>query len=210
MNRFWLATSVVALIILACFGLAMWWGHPMFTDPVPYLGNAGPGAMILSCLLLASDVLLPVPSSIIMIANGTMFGLGMGTMASMLGGLMAVFVGWGLGRWGSERIKRWTGSASMEQAKKFMDRWGYLAILLSRPIPVLAETIVIMAGSLRMSPWRVGLYSAAGLIAPSILYAYAGSEAADAPQAWQSFMWVVGIAVLAWIAARIFQQKVQP
>jgi uncharacterized membrane protein YdjX (TVP38/TMEM64 family) len=202
-------SALIALFILTCFGLATWWGHPVFTDPIPYLGKAGPGAMFLSCLLLASDVLLPVPSSIIMIANGTMFGLGMGTMASMMGGLMAVFVGWGLGRWGSDHIQRWTGAASMEQAKCFMDRWGFLAILLSRPIPVLAETIVIMAGSLSLSPWRVGLYSAAGLIAPSLLYAYAGSRAAEAPQAWQSFAWVMGIATLAWVAARIFQKKVQ-
>jgi uncharacterized membrane protein YdjX (TVP38/TMEM64 family) len=192
----------IAAMVLVLFGLAVWWGHPLFTDPLPYIGKPGPAAMVVSCLLLAGDVVLPVPSSMVMIANGAMFGTMTGTLVSLAGGVLAAYTGWILGRWGSRWMTRFAGESSMTRAKQFMDRWGFLAILLSRPIPVLAETIAIMAGSLRMSPLRVGIYSAAGLLAPCLVYAYAGSRASNAPTAWQTMVWVVGVAGLVWLVTR--------
>jgi uncharacterized membrane protein YdjX (TVP38/TMEM64 family) len=202
MSRFWLIFLSIAVMVLLLFGLAIWWGHPIFTDPLPYIGSSGPAAMIISCLLLAGDVVLPVPSSIVMIANGAMFGTMIGTLVSLTGGVLAAYTGWFLGRWGSRWVTKYAGESSMMRAKQFMDRWGFLAILLSRPIPVLAETIAIMTGSLNLSPMHVGLYSAAGLIAPCLIYAYAGSRASDAPSTWQTLLWVVGVAGLMWLVTR--------
>lgn len=90
--------------------------------------------------LLAADVFLPVPSSIV----GTMLGarLGFGP------GLAAAFLGLMAGQSAAYLVSRLVlGKRSMELPQAP----ALTALFLSRPVPVLAEAVVLSAGAARMS-----------------------------------------------------------
>lgn len=207
MRKLLLVFLGMILLILACFGLASLFDIPWLRDPLQGLQDRPGLAFSLSTALLAADVLLPVPSSLIMIGNGSVFGTMPGSLVSLVGGLAASLTGWSMGRLGSRHLHRFVGDEGMERAQAFLLRWGDLAIILSRPIPVLAEAVAILSGSMRVSPLRLTAFSALGLYPPCLLYAFAGSRAGAAPESWQALLWVLGVALLTWVAGRWFYPK---
>src|SRR5215211_6626130 len=60
--------------------------------------------LILACLLLlfllVVDVVLPVPSNLVMIAHGALFGVAIGTFLSLVGSIGAALVGFAIGQRG--------------------------------------------------------------------------------------------------------------
>ena len=102
-------------------------------DRALYFALAGAG-------LLAADVLLPIPSSIV----GTMLGarLGFGP------GFGAAFVGLMAGQSAAYLVSR----QLLRQRRVALPDAPALAVLfLSRPVPVLAEAVVLSAGAARVS-----------------------------------------------------------
>jgi len=67
----WFVVAAVAICatLLALFGLAHALDAPVLSDESPDLGRAGAGAAAAGFALLAGDVVLPVPSSAVMVAN---------------------------------------------------------------------------------------------------------------------------------------------
>ncbi len=78
--------------------------------------------------LLIADVLLPVPSSIVMIAHGALFGVVYGTLLSLIGGTGATLVGFALGRRGGPLLARVVSREERTRADCLLRRWGALAI----------------------------------------------------------------------------------
>jgi uncharacterized membrane protein YdjX (TVP38/TMEM64 family) len=96
--------------------------------------------------LLALDVFLPVPSSIVATGAGVILGFAEGT-AIVWGGMMAgCLIGYGTGI-GAAATARWiVGRDNLVRAEALMRRYGELALVLCRPVPVLAEASVVFAG----------------------------------------------------------------
>jgi uncharacterized membrane protein YdjX (TVP38/TMEM64 family) len=160
---------------LALFGLAEALGVPLLTDPMPTLRAAGPLAGVIGVALLVADVALPVPSSVIMIAHGALFGVWTGSILSLLGSVGCSLVGFGIGRAGREKVRRFVTDAEYARASRLFDRWGMAAIVASRPVPVLAEVMSIMAGTApTLSWWRITVSSIVGSLPMVIAYAVAG------------------------------------
>ena len=96
--------------------------------------------------LLALDVFLPVPSSIVSTAAGVLLGFGAGA-AVVWGGMMAGCVlGYAVGARGSSVARRFIGEDGIARAAGLVKRYGDLTIVLCRPVPVLAEASVVFAG----------------------------------------------------------------
>jgi uncharacterized membrane protein YdjX (TVP38/TMEM64 family) len=93
----------------------------------------------LGALLLAADVLLPVPSSAVGLMLGARLGLVFGFACCFLGLLLGHTVGYGLGRLAPRRWAPSTPSAP-----------SMLGVFLSRPVPMLAEALAVSAGATRM------------------------------------------------------------
>jgi uncharacterized membrane protein YdjX (TVP38/TMEM64 family) len=174
---------VVAVLVggaLLLFGIAEWAAVPLLTDPLPAMRGAGVAAALLGVGLLIVDVLLPVPSSVVMVAHGALFGLVPGAALSLLGGVSATLVGFALGRRGRGVVERVTTPAQRAQADRLLTRWGPWAVVSTRAVPVLAETVAILAGT---SPMRLSVLvcaGAAGTSVPALLYAAAGASATTA------------------------------
>ncbi len=125
---------------------------------------------VLSFLILASDILLPVPSSIIMFINGYVLGVVYGALISLAALMVGSIIGYYLGKFSFIGL----GKKKNQSAVALMESYGLLAIVISRGLPVLAETISIVCGYNQMNFRRYLLYSFIGYIPICFLYSFFG------------------------------------
>lgn len=208
MKRYWLVVVGVMVVFLIMFILFEKVVQiPLLQDPSNVMQAGTIGAAFLGVGLLVVDVFLPVPSSIVMILHGALFGVVVGTLLSVIGGLGASLVGFWLGRQGETLLSRWITEEEAYQANQLLKRWGWLAIIVTRPIPILAETVAIMAGASTIS-WRLmALAGLAGAIPAGMLYAITGATALNLDNFLLTFGFVMLMAGLFWLIGRSVQTK---
>jgi uncharacterized membrane protein YdjX (TVP38/TMEM64 family) len=202
MKRYWLLTGVMMASFLALFGLAEWLHVPLLTNPDPWLAKGGWIAAALGVGLLVVDVLLPVPSSLVMIAHGALFGVVGGTILSLVGAVGAALFGFAIGRRGGPLLDRMVPADERRRADSLLQDWGDLAIIVSRPVPILAETLSILAGASPMSWGRMVLATLAGSVPAALIYALAGATARSLDNVALIFGLVIGVAGLFWLVGR--------
>jgi len=104
--------------------------------------------------VLATDVFLPVPSSMVSTYGGGVLGTWPAAMASWLGMTIGSVFGFGLARlFGRGFAIRLAGERDFDQMADVTARFGPTAILLTRALPILAEACVLLMGATRLS-WR--------------------------------------------------------
>jgi membrane protein DedA with SNARE-associated domain len=107
-----------------------------------WLSNAGDGALAFGATgaaILASDTLLPVPSSLV----GALLGARLGALSGGLWAFAGLVAG-SLVAFATGRVLRPRLSTDLDGAP------ALLALLASRPVPVLAEAMAIACGTSRM------------------------------------------------------------
>jgi uncharacterized membrane protein YdjX (TVP38/TMEM64 family) len=112
--------------------------------------------------LLTLDVVLPIPASIMIALLGGRLGFWPGWLCAWLGLTAGNLIGYGIGR-------LWPQKA----APDLPESPTLLLLILSRPVPILAEALAIAAGATRTHMWRMIAACAAGNAV------YAGVLAAD-------------------------------
>ena len=136
MRFVWLACGVLALILIPFF---LW--EDAFNGMASRLMAEHRGAWWISPAiagLLAADVFLPVPSSILSTASGVLLGFVFGGLTNIAGMTAGCWLGYRAGR-----MARRQADASMT---KLWTRYGEWTLLLTRAVPVLAEASVLFAG----------------------------------------------------------------
>lgn len=199
MRTHWILAGLLAAIFLGLFAAAKALGLPLLTDPGPWLSKGGALAAAVGFLLLVGDVLLPVPTSLVMIAHGALFGVLWGTLLSLAGAMGASAFGFALGRRGGRLMERVASSEERRRADALFDRWGDIAVVASRPVPVLAETLAVVAGTTRLSWRRFLLASLGGSVPAALLYALTGATAATLDNTLLVFGLVILVAGLFWL-----------
>ncbi len=167
--------GVVLVLILGPFVV---WEEPITRWTEGFLASE-PGrwstALVIAALL-AGDVLLPVPSSLVSTAAGVRLGLVGGTLVSWIGMSAGCLVGYWLGqRIGRPAAARFVGRASLDQVAAAVDRSGPWALAVFRAVPVLAEASVLFAGLARISMARFLLVTGLANLGISLAYAWVGS-----------------------------------
>lgn len=139
----------------------------------PNVPPAGRFALVVAAL--AADVLLPVPASAISTWAGGVLGLWRGTLASTVGMTLGATIGFGLARaFGRGVARRLSGERDLEQTAELADRYGPLAVIVTRPLPILAEACVLLLGTTRLSWPRFLVAAVASNLAVSFVYAACG------------------------------------
>jgi uncharacterized membrane protein YdjX (TVP38/TMEM64 family) len=110
--------------------------------------SAGLAALAIAGLL-ALDVFLPVPSSIVSTAAGVLLGLWPGATVVWIGMMAGCLVGYFVGAQSAPLARRLVGADGLARAAGLANRQGVWAVVLCRPIPVLAEATVVFAGLVR-------------------------------------------------------------
>lgn len=175
---------------------------PLLTDPAPWMSRGGVLAAIIGVGLLIADVVLPVPSSLVMILHGALFGVWVGTLLSLAGSVGAALFGFALGRRGGPLLARVVSAEERARADRLIKRWGALAILVTRPVPIMAETVAIMAGASPLGWGRTAVAAFAGSLPAALLYALTGAAAASLRTEVLIFALVILIASFFWLVAR--------
>jgi uncharacterized membrane protein YdjX (TVP38/TMEM64 family) len=202
LRRYWLVTLALLAAFLIVFGVIEWRGVQVLQDPSSLLNRGGPPAAALSFALSISDVFLPIPSSVIMIANGALFGVVRGTALSLAGTLGATAVAFFIGRRSTRLLQRLVSPAEKTRADALLARWGALAIVVTRPIPLLAETTAILAGSSPLSWPRLITATVAGAFPSCLLYALTGAQTRTFASGALMFTIVLAIAGLFYFLGR--------
>jgi uncharacterized membrane protein YdjX (TVP38/TMEM64 family) len=202
MKRYALLAGAIGAVILATFFAAQALGWDLLEDPRPMLARLGPAAPLVSFTLLASDVLLPVPSSVLMMGNGALFGFAAGSLISTAGSLASAWLGFGIGRRSTGLVARLCTDAERRAMERLIERWGPFAVALTRPVPIAAETCTLIAGTTAMS-WRaLTLATLAGTVPPAAVYAYAGAYARDVSGVYVFVAVMAAAGLLYWVGRR--------
>jgi uncharacterized membrane protein YdjX (TVP38/TMEM64 family) len=148
--------------------------------------------------LLAADVLLPVPSSLVSTASGALFGFAGGAFVSWAGMMLGCVVGWALGRSvGRAGLRRYLGEDELARAERIGERFGSAALVVSRPVPVLAEASVLFAGACGVPFWRTMALSALANAGISLAYAAVGAFSARIDSFLLAFAGAMGLPAIA-------------
>ena len=130
-----------------------------------YPGLAGLMAVESACVPLPSEVILPFAGYLVsqgamnlyLVATVGAFGCNLGSAAA-----------YELGRWGGRRaVERWgrfvlLTREDLDRADWFFDRFGSIAVLIARILPVIRTFIALPAGIARMPRTRFHVYTFVG------------------------------------------------
>jgi uncharacterized membrane protein YdjX (TVP38/TMEM64 family) len=130
--------------------------------------------------VLASDLILPVPSSVVMTLSGTLLGPMYGGLSAFAGAMASALLGFAICRvFGRAAFARVAGADESNRVQRFLDRYGAWAIVLSRSVPMLTEVVSCLAGLGGMGLGRFAALSAAGTLPLCFVYAWAGAQGGD-------------------------------
>lgn len=203
MKRYLLTAGAVVAFMTVLFLAVEALGVPLLTDPAPWMKGGGALAACVGVGLLVADVLLPVPSSLVMVAHGALFGVVGGTLLSLAGSMGAALGGCWIGRRGGRLLERVVKPGEAARADYLLRRWGALAIIVTRPVPLLAETVALLAGAAKMSWGRVASAALVGSLPPALLYALTGAAVANLQSTALMFVLVILVAGSFWMLGRL-------
>jgi uncharacterized membrane protein YdjX (TVP38/TMEM64 family) len=194
-----LSTGVLAIILVPFF----LFGEQIETWTESFLESASDQstwvALVLGSLL-ATDILVPVPSSLTSTAAGFFLGLAGGTATSLAGMTVSCVVGYWLGaRFGRPVANRLVGEQELARLEKLSQRFGDWVIVVTRPVPVLAEASALFAGISGMPMRQFLLLSTLSNLGISAVYAAVGAFSATV----NSFLFAFGGSILVPLVAMI-------
>lgn len=104
--------------------------------------------------LLGSDILLPIPSSLVSTWAGGHLPVWGACLASWTGMNLGAALGFALARrWGAVVAQRFVAPSDLLRMEKFGERQAVWILVVTRALPILAEAAVVWLGTHRVS-WR--------------------------------------------------------
>jgi len=180
MRLIWIFLSLATLMLIPFLiwgeGFEQWW-------TLEKLGEFGQWAWAAGLALLVFDVLLPVPSTVMMSALGYLYGFWLGGLLAAIGGILSGLLGYGLCRLLGERAVLFLlGRRGLEQGREWFGRFGTWLIAVSRWLPLLGEVTACLAGLTRMPLGRFITALACGCIPMGFSFAFIGHMGSEKPQ----------------------------
>lgn len=143
--------------------------------------------------LLSIDIVAPVPSSILSTAGGYFLGFIGGTFISLIGMTISCLIGYWIGdKFGRPAAERFADSKEISRFESLQKKYGDWIIIISRSVPVLAETSVLFAGMGHMKFNRFMLMAIISNLGISVVYAAVGAYSAHI----NSFLFAFAAAIL--------------
>jgi uncharacterized membrane protein YdjX (TVP38/TMEM64 family) len=201
-----LATLLLAFIIvpLLLFGVAIegWAERQLLRE------QAAAMSAVVGVALLASDVILPIPSSLIGTALGAILGAPLGMLAGTVGLTAACVIGYALGALARPGVvEPLVAARDRQMLETWLSRYGVAVLILCRAVPVLAEASVIVAGAMRMPPLPALVATTLANVGISAVYAVVGSFANDAQTLLAAFLAAIAIPAGVLFAAHVARRS---
>jgi len=206
-------TLIVSVLLLLAGTIIPWmvWGEALeaaFSVPGAraWMAGYGAGAGVAGMGLLVADILLPIPSTLVMSALGLAYGPLVGGLYAAAGSALSGIIAYGLSRWlGRPLALRLAGEADLSEGERFFADGGAWLVACSRCLPILPEAVACLAGLNRM-PFRTFLLAVlCGSLPMGFVFAAIGALGQDEP-AWALALSVV-VPALLWLAARRWMRR---
>ena len=205
-NKYWIIVCAIIIVFLIVFILAETFHIPVLTD-ISILSNPTFFTALIGIGLLTIDVILPIPSSLVMVANGALFGFVTGSILSLIGNIFGFVFAYWIGARSSSLIHKFLSPKEFYRGNRILQRWGIPALILTRPLPILAETTAIMSGISKL-PFIKSLTAVMiGSLPICLLYAWAGSQSKDFNFTIVIFIILICFSVIAWKIDRLWRYK---
>ncbi len=214
MKRFLIIAVALVAFYSSLFMIAehQGWTEPQFMEARFQDIQAAPHGRGLAAAavvgLLWIDLLLPVPSSLVMILSGKILGVAAGTAAAGLGAMLTAVTGFLVCRWGRAHwFRRLVKPADQQAMGAWLEKYGIFAIIISRPVPMMTEVISCLAGlsQMRFAPF-VGA-SALGTLPVCLVYAYCGAHS-SLSNPWPAVVVALLLPAAGWLVARRIRRSV--
>jgi uncharacterized membrane protein YdjX (TVP38/TMEM64 family) len=198
-----LIASVAAAIILSKLLIENVMGFSIEGLATAWLSRAGTGTAIAVVALLAADLFLPIPSSIVMVLSGAAFGVFWGGLLSLVGSVGGEWLGFELVRqYGRSASARIVGDEEIERLSRVFARHGAAAVAVTRALPVVMETMSVVAGLSTMNRRTFLLASFIGTGPIVFVYAWAGAVSRQTGNALPAVIMLMAVAAFGWILYR--------
>jgi uncharacterized membrane protein YdjX (TVP38/TMEM64 family) len=171
-----LITAVAVAVIASKLLIENVMGVDLEGAAAAWVANAGTGSALMVVALLGIDLFLPVPSSFVMILSGAAFGVLWGSLLSLVGSVGGEWLGFELvRRYGRGVSGRLVGDVEIRRLERLFARHGAAAVVITRALPVVMETMSVVAGLSAMRRSTFLFASVAGTAPIVVIYAYAGA-----------------------------------
>ena len=192
--------SVLVLVTWLIWGGA-WEERFTLAGAVSWIEGAGSWAWAAGIGLLAADLFVPVPGTVVMSALGWVYGSAAGGLFASAGLVTGGLCGYGLGRLiGEKAARKLLGDADFERGRSLFTRGGGWMIALSRALPILPEALSCTAGLVRMPFGRFVISLVCGSVPTGFLFAWIGAVGHATP-GWALAFSIV-VPALLWMLAR--------
>ena len=144
---FWMIALALAVPTIP-FLLLGWWLEPAIESLVSSTASMQPWQSASVIILgLAIDIFLPTPSSVLLTFAGQSLGMWQGTLAGWLGLNLSAAIGfWTSRKFGPRVIARFSSNGAVEDVQQ-LNQWSvWWTLIACRPLPILAEASVLLAG----------------------------------------------------------------
>ena len=168
----------------------------------PWIG----GAIVVG--LLAGDVVLPVPSSLVSAFAGAAYSWAAGAAIIWIGMVLGCLAAYGLGASAGRFLALpVVGEAELARARRLFADAGPAMLIVARAVPVLAEASALAAGAARMP--LVPFLAATGVANAGVAVAYAatGAAAASSGSFLIVFLGLAAVPAIGWAVWRLLRHR---
>lgn len=181
--RSWAAWAILAGSLLALILVPFFVFEESINARIAVLLHSGlprGAAAAAIVVLLMLDVFLPVPSSVVSTAAGSLLGFAAGSAACTTGMTAGCLLGWLCGRrFGLPLVRRMVRARDVEEVAAAFRRGAPWALATMRTVPVLAEASALVAGVSRVPLGQYLLITTLANAGISAVYCAAGARALD-------------------------------
>ncbi|HUK34747.1 MAG TPA: VTT domain-containing protein [Vicinamibacterales bacterium] len=195
--------SVAAAIILSKLLIENVMGLSIEAIATAWLSRPGAGTAITVVALLAADLFLPIPSSIVMVLSGAAFGVIWGALLALVGSVGGEWLGFELVRYYGRRAStRIVGDDEIDRLSRVFAQHGAAAVAVTRALPVVMETMSVVAGLSTMQRRTFLLASLIGTGPIVFVYAWAGAVSRQTGNALPAAIMLIAVAAFGWVLYR--------
>ena len=147
-----------------------------FINPIYSLGILG---ILLFILIMGiQGLLVPIPSEIVLLAAGMIWGLVGGGIMGVIGSMAAALLCYYISRKGGRPIaEKFVGKSAISLADDFIHKYGMSAIIIARLLPFIAfDPISYTAGLVDLDVKKYSLGTFIGAIPRAFFYSWLGSS----------------------------------
>lgn len=153
-NQFGKLLGLITAILLIAIIPFLFLGEAFEADVAKWFQKdwSAPERFGLMVALLAVDIALPIPSSAVITYGGAVLGFLPGMIAGWLGLTQGALLGFWVARLaGAPLVQKLVSANDRELLSRLNAQHSTWTVVISRPLPILAEAAILLLGSLRIN-----------------------------------------------------------